>query len=75
MRGVSNKHCLLTFFILHAFLSSDGLFQNYLFQEKIPSGIPSASNSLEPDQARHFVGPDMGPDCLQRLSADDKVRH
>ena len=24
------------------------------------------SNSLDPDQARHFVGPDLGPNCLQR---------
>ena len=30
------------------------------------------SNSLDPDQARHFVGPDLGPKCLQRLSADNK---
>ena len=29
------------------------------------------SNSLDPDQARHFVGPDLGPNCLQRLSTDD----
>ena len=29
------------------------------------------SNSLDPDQAQHFVGPDLGPNCLQRLSADD----
>ena len=29
------------------------------------------SNSLDPDQARQFVGPDLGPNCLQRLSADD----
>ena len=28
------------------------------------------SNSLDPDQARHFVGPDLCPYCLQRLSAD-----
>ena len=28
------------------------------------------SNNLDPDQARHFVGPDLGPNCLQRLSAD-----
>ena len=28
------------------------------------------SKSLDPDQARHFVGPDLGPNCLQRLSAD-----
>ena len=26
--------------------------------------------SLDPDQARHFVGPDLGSNCLQRLSAD-----
>ena len=29
------------------------------------------SNSLDPDQARHFVVPDLGPNCFQRLSADD----
>ena len=29
------------------------------------------SNSLDPDQARHFVGPDLGPNYSQRLSADD----
>ena len=27
------------------------------------------SKSLDPDQARRFVGPDLGPNCLQRLSA------
>ena len=31
-----------------------------------------ASNSLDPDQVRCFVGPDLGPNCLQRLSADYK---
>ena len=33
------------------------------------------SNSLDPDQARHFVGnvgPDLDPNCLQRLLADNK---
>ena len=31
------------------------------------------SNGLDPDQARRFVGPDLGPNCLLlRLSADDK---
>ena len=30
------------------------------------------SNSLDPDQARRFVRPDLGPNCLQGLSADDK---
>ena len=29
----------------------------------------SLSNSLDPDQARHFVGPGLGLNCLQTLSA------
>ena len=32
------------------------------------------SNGLEPDQDRHSVTPDVDPNCLQRLSADDKSR-
>ena len=31
------------------------------------------SNSLDPDQAQHFVEPDLGPNCLQGLSADTKM--
>ena len=31
------------------------------------------SNSLDPDQAQHFAGPDVGQNCLQGLSADDKM--
>ena len=29
------------------------------------------SNNLDPDQTRRFVGPDLGPNCLQKLSTDD----
>ena len=32
------------------------------------------SNSLDPDQARQFVGPDLGPDCLQMSSSDETSR-
>ena len=32
------------------------------------------SNSFDPDKARHFVGPDLDQNCLQRLSADDTSR-
>ena len=32
------------------------------------------SNSLDLDQARQNVGPDLVPNCLQRLSADDTCR-
>ena len=31
------------------------------------------SNGLDPDQGRHFVGPDLGPNCMLRLLGDDKV--
>ena len=30
------------------------------------------SNNIDPDQDRHYVGPDLGPNCLHRLPADDK---
>ena len=29
------------------------------------------SNGLDPDQDRHSAGSDLGPNCLQMLSADD----
>ena len=32
------------------------------------------SDILDPDQARHIVGPNLGPNCLQRLSAEDTSR-
>ena len=32
------------------------------------------SNSLDPDQDRRNVGPDLDPNCLKRLSADDTSR-
>ena len=31
-------------------------------------------NSLDPDQDLNFVRPDLGPNCLQRLSADSTSR-
>ena len=34
----------------------------------------TVSNILDPDQAQHFVRPDLSPNCLQRLSADDTNR-
>ena len=49
----------------------DDFFQNKLFSKNSSRNTISVSNSLGPDQARRFVGPDLGPNCLQRLSADD----
>ena len=54
---------------MHFMTSADFYFQNYL--KKIRNTI-RVSNSLDPDQNRRSVGPDLGPNCLQRSSADDK---
>ena len=32
------------------------------------------SNNLDPDQAPHYVGPDLDPTCLQRITSDDPSR-
>ena len=32
------------------------------------------SNSLDPNHALHFVVPDLGSNCLQKLSADNTYR-
>ena len=42
--------------------------------DKIPSGIPLGCQTDGSKSGRHFVGPDLGPNCLQRLSADDNSR-
>ena len=54
-------------------LSSADIFQNELFQKSFRNTFREP-NGLDPDQDRRFVGPDLGPNCLQRLSADDKSR-
>ena len=33
------------------------------------------SNSFDPEQDRQNVSPDLDPNCLQRLSTDDKSQH
>ena len=53
-------------------MSSAHFFQNQPFTKK-KLGIPSVSNSLDPDQARHVVGPDLGPN-YQNLSVDNTSR-
>ena len=44
------------------------------FFEKFFREYHQGKNSLDPDQARHIVRPDLGPSCLQKLSADDTSR-
>ena len=45
---------------------------NFFFKKKIFRNTLGVSNILDPDQARRFVEPELGPNCLQRFSADDR---
>ena len=45
-------------------------FFKIIFLKKSFRNIIKVSNRLDPYQVRHFVGPDLGLNCLQRLSAD-----
>ena len=56
-------------------LLSANIFLKLSFSKNLFRITIRLSNSLDPDQARHFVAPDMGPNCLQRLSADDNWYH
>ena len=58
--------------ILHAFFVICCFFQNQLFLKNYFRNTIRVSNSLDPD--RHYIGPDLDPNCLQRISADDTSR-
>ena len=59
---------ILLLLFLHTLLSSHLLlFEYWIFFNTI-----RVSNSLDPDQARHLVGPDLGPNCLQIISRQQK---
>ena len=46
-----------------------------MFSKKNFMNTLKVSNDLDPDQDRQNVGPDFGPNCLQRLSANNKRQH
>ena len=55
------------------FLSSADFFPKSTFLKNSFRNTISVLNSLDPDQARRFVGPDLSPKCLQGLSTVDIV--
>ena len=57
--------------VFPALLSSADFFSKSTFSKNSFRNTIRVSNSLDPDQARHFVGPDLGPNCLQKLSEDE----
>ena len=57
--------------VLHDFCCLQFFFNNHLYKKN-----QSVSSSLDPDQARHFVGPDLSPNYEQvyQQTADDISR-
>ena len=52
-------------------LSSADIFSKLTFSKNSFRNTTRVSNGFDPDQDRLSVGPDLGQNCLQRLSADD----
>ena len=74
MIGMLTINSLHVGYFFMIFLSSADIFKiNFLI--KLFWNIIRVSNSLDLDQDQHSVGPDLGPNCLQRLSVDDRSRH
>ena len=59
-------------YLHHAFVVVCWLFFISFFSKKSFRNTILVSNRLDLDQNQHFVCPDLGPNCFQRLSADDK---
>ena len=49
-------------------LSASDFFSKLTFSNHSFRNTIIVSKGLDPDQDRHSVGPDLGPNCLQRLS-------
>ena len=62
--------------MFHVCMSYADMFLKFTFSKNKKSlpGKRSVSNSLDPDQARRYVGPDLDPNCLQISSVDDSGR-
>ena len=54
--------------ILHVFFLSSADFFLKKYHKFLSGTLSGCQNSLNSDQAGHFVGPDLGPNCLQRFS-------
>ena len=70
--------CLLI--IMHLLPSADFFkikFFDFIFMKttkaKVSNALDPDQDQSNPDQDRHFVCADLGPNCLQRLSAEDKL--
>ena len=63
-------------YFFHFFmLFADNISKLTFSKKKKNRNMIRVSNGFNPDQDHQNVGPDLGPNCLQSLSAADKSRH
>ena len=55
-------------------LSAANCMWHFLGKKITLSNTIKVSNNLDPVPSAYFVGPDLGSNCFQRLSADDTSR-
>ena len=65
-----SKGLTLKNLLFHAFAVVCWLFSKLTFSKSSFGNTIRVSKLLDPDQERCSVSPDLGPNCLQRLSAD-----
>ena len=63
MHGFVTLH-VNTLVLGHLILLSPGKFFMSTFSKNSFRNTIRVSNSFDPHQAQHFVGPDLGPNCL-----------
>ena len=66
--------CILGSWVIFACFFADHFFKTNFFQKNSFRNTTRMSNSLDPDQAQHFVEPDLGLNCLQKLLANNTSR-
>ena len=80
MRNKENNFPIHTLIWRPAFYSSSIFSKESTFRKKIQDFVYNTgsttrvSQSLDLDQTRQFVAPDLSPGCFQRLSADTTSR-
>ena len=61
--------------LLQTISADDSHDHDQLFQKNSFRNTIKVSNRLDPDEPSHFVGPDLVPNCLQKISADNTGRY
>ena len=67
--------CFFAYWVIFyaSLLSTVVFFSKSSFLKNSFRNIIRVSNSLDPDQARHSVAPDLGPNCLQSMLVNKEL--